>query len=350
MSKQFVDVGIYLNRYIPKGIHVFYFPGGRGIGKSYSAYDYLLKQFNEHGKRFLYIRDTKVALEIASSSHGNCFKRYNRDKKININSKYNSRLGTGLIYNGEHKEENLIGYSCAFSTFSNVRGTDYSDIDIMLFDECVNQDGDKTRLSNPANSFYHMIETVNRNRALLGEEEITIIMLSNCIDLSDPLLVGIKFTTILTKMILNSQNEMYMPERSLFIKKYRMEQVSKEKQEKSFLYKFANDSAFVDESIIGNFKNKDFTLVAPKMKISEYKPYICFSDITIYKHKSKELYYAKNKSIKSSQYVYTELEQDKFKEDFYWAYKIIRRNNLLKVDDYATLVILDAYVGYKPSK
>ena len=141
--------------------------GGRGIGKTYSALDYVMKL----QVPFIYMRNTDVQIKECVTAFGNPFKRWNTDHGRNVYFK--SEKSHSLIYEETEEAVTLpIGYAVPLSTFENLRGVDLSDVKIVLFDEFI----ERRRLSfNQFESFQNFYETVNRNRELLGEDPLQVI-------------------------------------------------------------------------------------------------------------------------------------------------------------------------------
>ena len=66
----------------------------------------------------------------------------------------------------------------ALSTFGNLRGVDFSDVDMIFFDEFVPQKNARP-IKAEAEAFFNLYETVNRNRELDGRPPVRVLMLSN---------------------------------------------------------------------------------------------------------------------------------------------------------------------------
>lgn len=347
---KYIEVEPVIEKFVGKGIHFFYFAGGRGIGKTYSALDLCRKVSDgtsllfDKPTRFMYMRRLKTEAETVSTRESNPFKKYNAEEGYDIDVDFSSKTGFGKFYNNKDHEE-VIGYSAGISTFSNLRGIDYSDVSLIVFDECVPENQNKKPIKNEAQVFLNAIESINRNRVLSGEREVVVIMLSNNIDLGSDLLVGLNFTPILNNMIFKNQQKYTDYERSLHIEKYVDLEVSKEKG-KGVLYKFAKDTGFVEDALSGEFVNNDLTMVQ-KVNLNEYSAFLTFENICIYKHKSKNLYHM-SQTIMPAKYIFRAVERDKCRTLFYWQYKLMRIERIITFDSYATVAVFDGMIGYKP--
>lgn len=336
-----------------KGVNVFYFFGGRGIGKTYSAMDLCRKiatgdihldGTDDIGK-FLYMRRTVVEAKSCARPRTNPFKKYNSNEGYSICADFDSDIGAGNFYMDEDSTD-PIGYCAALSTFANLRGIDFSDVVFILYDECIPENKNKHPLKDEGFLLLNMLETVNRNRTLDGKGEVILCMLSNAIDLGSPFLSQLNITPILNSMIFKNQTRYTDVNRSLHIEQYEDHPVAKMKEEQSFLYKFANGTGFTEASLSGRFVNNDLSMIK-QVQLKEYEPYISIENITVYKHKSEELWHV-SKIQMPSKYTLKVFERDRLKALFYWKYKLLVLNRLISYDGYATRVILDEMLKFKP--
>lgn len=253
---------------------------GRGIGKTYSAIDYCI---TKHSGHFLYLRNTKEQIEESSGrafelSFGNPFKRWSLD--------HNRRVY--LTIEKKHaiikEDDNVLGYGAALSTFENLRGVDLSDIDIILFDEFIEN---RNLMFDQFRAFMSCYETINRNRELEGRAPVKVFLLSNAQRLSNPILRGLNIIGLIESMQRSGQKSytkypirIELPASS----------VSEAKQNTA-LYQIAKDSGYYQEAIENKFANDSFTGVN-KRNLSEYTPICAIDDIFLYRHKSNGRIYA----------------------------------------------------------
>lgn len=250
--------------------------GGRGIGKTYSALDYII----ESGDPFIYMRNTDVQLKECITSFGNPFKRWNTDHDRNVY--FHSEKSHALIY--EEGRDLPIGYGLALSTFENLRGVDLSDVKLVLFDEFI----EKRKLSfRQFEAFVSFYETVNRNRELLGEEPLKVILLSNSQSLNNPILAGYNLVPIIESMIRSGQKEYKKPGLWLNLPE---SEVSEAKRATAN-YQLINGTKIADEALSNKFAFDSFYGVK-KAKLAEYIPVLQIDDIYLYRHKSSGLLYA----------------------------------------------------------
>lgn len=253
--------------------------GGRGIGKTYSAIDYVV-----NSKRpFIYMRNTDVEMQESSGAFGNPFKRWARDHGRDIRLVAEKKHYMIYEYHDDADRE-LIGYGVSLSTFENLRGVDLSDVETVVFDEFIEK---RTLTFDQFSSFSNFYETVNRNRELTGEKPLMCILLSNAQRLTNQILAGYGCIDIIENMIKNGQH--------LFTNNYLMIELPEsdvsEAKKKTAIYQLSEGSRFYDESLKNKFANDSFFGIR-KRPLAEYTPFVAIDDIFIYRHKSGGKFYA----------------------------------------------------------
>ena len=109
--------------------------GGRATGKTYTT----LKTAVEDNITFMYMRRLQSQADLINKPDFSPFKRINTDLHWNIATAPISKYNAGF-YNQRLNEEQTgyelygkpIGYTCALSTVSNLRGFDASDVDLLI--------------------------------------------------------------------------------------------------------------------------------------------------------------------------------------------------------------------------
>lgn len=349
----YVEVEPVIQRFLKQGVNVFYFFGGRGIGKTFSALDMCRRigtgdlDLDGSGQKskFLYLRRTGVEAKSCAVNRTNPFKKYNRSEGFRICADFNADIGAGNFYLSEEDDE-PIGYCSALSTFANLRGVDFTDVTFILYDECIPENKNKHPLKDEGFLLLNMLETVNRNRALENLGEVVLCMLSNSIDLGSPFLSQLRITPILNSMIFKHQTKYTDRTRSLHIEQYEDHPVAKMKEQESVVYKFAKGTGFTERSLSGRFIDNDLTQIK-KVDLRDYIPFLTVENVTVYQHKSEELWYI-SKVVTPAKYTLKAFERDKLKAIFYWKYKLLVLNRIVLYDDYATKVVFDEMIKFKP--
>ena len=129
LKNGYVDIERILNYRIPFNFII----GGRGTGKTYGA----LKYAYENDIRFMLMRRTQSQADLISKPEFSVFKPLNEDLGWNVMVKSISKYNSMFYEPGGDAEEmsHPIGYTCALSTLSNMRGFDASDIQLLIYDE-----------------------------------------------------------------------------------------------------------------------------------------------------------------------------------------------------------------------
>lgn len=258
-----------------------FFLGGRGIGKTYSAFSYA---FNNDLK-FLYVRSTDTQIKVClTPDKGNPFKKWAADHKRTIYIRRSEDV-SDIVEALDAEQEKVWGYACALSTFENLRGVDFQDIDLIIYDEFIQI---KTLNFDAFRSFLNMYESVNRNRELEGREPVRVMFLANTQELMNPILFGFDLVRDIEQMKIAGQKRFSRGD--IYVELCDSE-VSAAK-EKSVLYRnLKPDDAYLEEAIKNSFSRNDFSGIKKPKNLKEWKPLCMIDEVTIYRHKSRsELY------------------------------------------------------------
>lgn len=274
MSKLYLSSGYADQEYMISAGNTFIFQvGARGTGKTYGALEYLLN----HGIKFLYIRRTDTESKMVMSGLVNPFKALNTDVKV-VRGKM---LGTFMLH------DYCIGYCAALSTFHNIRGMDFSDVEFIYFDEFIPEKAARP-IKDEYKTLMNLYETVNRNRELQNMEPVKMLCSANSNTLDNPIFLGLEIVNKIAKMM-NSGNEIYHdPDRMLTVYMLMKSPIS-EKKAQTALYKLTAGQEFQNMALKNMF-DLDTTSIRPS-KLIEYNPYAKCGELCVYKHKSRKEYY-----------------------------------------------------------
>ena len=324
VMKRYVDVSEQLYRECMMYIYI----GGRGIGKTYSALRYVMKE----NICFMYLRRSQKELDICATQAGNPF------KKLNYDYGYSYEISGGDIATIEQKEDGknvLKGYAAALSTFSNVRGTDFSDVKLIIYDEFIPEKNNRCVIRNEWDALFNLLETVNRNRELEGEEYVKIIMLSNATNIECDILSQSGLIPAIESMKRKSQKRMENSMRGIYLELCEVS-VSEEKANTA-LYRLAGNCEYTEHALKNEFSydsNYDIKIV----KLSEYVPMCSYEGCTIFKHKAKYSYYIAR--IRAQCPEFTKSTKGLFKRNFYPTLKEAELTATLFYDSHFTKKIM----------
>jgi len=312
--------------------------GPRGCGKTYSVLDYMQESSSEDSK-FMYVRREGTEIDSCSTDYGNPYKKLNKDKGYNIHpfqiSKFN---GFGIAKDDEAK---VIGYGVALSTFASMRSQDFSDVDRIFFEEFI-PEKQKRKIKGEGQALLNLYETINRNRELMGEKPVELIMCANGIDLANPILLELGATSLIGKMLMNKQRRLTVPEKMLYIEIIPRTKVSELKEE-TVLYKLANDD-FVTDALDTKFRGADIEFVKKNVNIKSYKTEFSYGDYVFFSN--KEHYYVAMSKVPCA-VVIPERELGRLQALFSPRYRILRALGNIYFDDYVTLATFDRLLNYE---
>lgn len=253
--------------------------GGRGTGKTYGA----LKTVVDNDLTFMLMRRTQKQTDMINKPEFSPFKKLATDEHLDISTKSVSKDNARFEMNGR-----TIGYTCALSTISSMRGFDASDVKILVYDEFVPEKHERP-FKEEGLAFLNCYETLNRNRELFGEKPLTVLCLANAFNIANPVFLELGLVGIAEKMILEGRELYINRDKSILLC---LPDSAKIKDEKSntALYKLTEGSSFNKMALENDFvfNPRDFIKSAP---LKEYRPMVTIGEITIYKHKSQRRYY-----------------------------------------------------------
>ena len=256
--------------------------GGRGTGKTYTT----LKVAREDRKKFMLMRRTQSQADLISKPEFSVFKPLNMDLGWNIQvhriSKYNS-----AFYEPDGELETEIGYTCALSTISNMRGFDASDIELLIYDEFIPEKHERL-LKNEADALFNAYETMNRNREIKGIAPIQMVCLANANDITNPVFESLNLIRIADKMQKGNSDRWTDDKRGLQLIMLHRSPISRKKAN-TVLYNLTEGSEFANMALDNDF-NVDRQHIRPR-PLSEYSPVCSVGELCIYRHKSENRLY-----------------------------------------------------------
>lgn len=318
--------GLYINCY--KRVfneHPFAFLsiliGGRGTGKSFST----LRDCVKNGKILMYLRRTQTELDNCCSVASNPFKAINHKYDWDIQLQANK--DNSIII--DKKNDKLCGYACALSTFGKFRGADFSDVEVIVFDEFINTTS-VNNIKNEASLFFNLIETVNRNREIEGEEPIKVILLSNANTIDNDIIRALKLGEVIKNMKEKGLEDYEDHERGIYLSILSDTGIRDVKAQTS-LYKLTRGTTFYDMALNNEFTS-DYFGDSKKLNYNEFTPLCSFNGIFFYKHKSKSLLYVCKR--KANCINYEEYQREKFERDYGFMIKNYMVANMIIYADY----------------
>ena len=257
--------------------------GGRGTGKTYTT----LKVAREDERLFMLMRRTQSQADLISKPEFSVFKPLNEDLRWNVMvksiSKYNS-----MFYTEDGETIHPVGYTCALSTISNMRGFDASDIQLLIYDEFIPEKHERL-LKNEADALFNAYETMNRNREIKGVAPIQMVCLANANDITNPVFESLKLIRIADRMQKGNTDRWTDDRRGIQLIMLHRSPISRKKANTA-LYNLTEGTDFASMAIDNDF-NVNRQHVRPR-PLSEYVPVCSIGELCIYRHKSENRIYA----------------------------------------------------------
>ena len=313
--------------------------GARGIGKTYGGLLDLLENYKETGQRFIYMRRTDAQADVVSSAEGNPFNEINNDTGSDVRIRKVNRKLKGF-YLGE--EQTPMGLIMALSTFTGKRSVSFSAYDYLFFDEFIPEAHERP-IKHEAEAFFHVIETIGRNRELQGRPPLKVICASNSNTVDNPLFLELGLVTRALKMADKKIPVYTDKERGFSLIMPFASPISKKKQDTA-LYRLTKNSPDFQKVAIGNEFNDDVSENVKSMNLTQYSSMVQVGELYIYSHKTERRYYISSHKQGTFQNVYSSGEMDltrfKTKYSFLW-FAHLRRE--LYFESYIEQLLFEKY-------
>lgn len=307
--KLYQDNGYFNSDYILKlNLNLVVVIGGRGTGKTFNV----LKTAIESRRKFMLMRRTQAQLDMINKKQFSPINPVARFIGVDIETKPISKYNSAYIL-----DEKEIGYTCALTTVSNMRGFDASEIDLLVYDEFIPEKHERP-IKFEGTAFFNAYETMNRNRELTGKRPIQIVLLSNSNDIYNPILAEIGIITKVFNMAKCGKTYSIDTEKKIGVFLLSDSPISKQKQNTA-LYKISENSDFVEMAINNNFCGVDDESVKPQ-NLKEYKPLANVGELYLYTHKNSGVVYVSKHRGGTNPLIFRSSERDlkRFKKTFSW--------------------------------
>lgn len=276
------------------------FIGGRGSGKTYSAWKGVLNlEEKKTDKKFIWMRRTRNELDLmldTDKGEGvSDLKVINRDFNTNLGFRKINNNVAGVYHRRENEQGKLehygepIGYGLSLSTVASIRGMNFSDCSDWVYDEFIPEKHVK-KLKNECDALLNAYETINRNREFNGEKPIRLWLLANSNDIYNPIFTGLGIVSLCEKMLNRHSEHYYDKSRGLAIHILEPNPDFIKKKKQTALYRLTSDTAFGDMALKNEFAFNDFSLIGHQ-KLQGYYPVCRLDDAYIWMEKSKQKIY-----------------------------------------------------------
>lgn len=302
--------------------------GGRGTGKTFTSLETVI----EDGKKFIYMRRTQSQCDMINKPEFSPFKSLNILLGWNIGTATISKYNSGFYRMEETDDGKIVpsgpalGYTCALSTVSNIRGFDTSDVEIIIYDEFIPERHERL-IKDEAAAFFNAYETINRNRELSGRDPVKVLLMSNANDMANPLFLEMRLVRRAEILRRKGQEIDIDHKRGVGLFLLNGSPISELKAETA-LYKLTAGTEFAAMSIENDFADDNGEYKS--MPIGELRPIVAIGEICIYAHKSKPLYYVSTHIVGSPpRYSTSDTDRKRFFRAYNWIWSEYMSNRII---------------------
>lgn len=302
--------------------------GARGIGKTYSTIKYLL----ECKKPFIYLRRTQDESDLQANENTSSITKVLHALKLEyVFKKLSKKVGVVLI------DGVPMIYTCALSTFASIRGINFDNVNYAVYDEFITEPHVRT-FKAEGMALMNFYESVNRNRELENMDALTLVCLSNSLNIANDIFMEFNLITDAERLTSTGVEEFTRGDILLLI--LQNSPISKLKS-KTVLYNNSSEE-YSRMAINNDFILNDFSYVK-KRNIKEYKIIFNVGDLYLYKHKSRNEYYVTfTKSNTKRKYTSSINDLEKFRrcENKYFGKYL---DGMIRFDSYKAVVLFEKY-------
>jgi hypothetical protein len=327
-----------IRKILSLGLPFNFVVGGRATGKTYTSLETVI----EDEIKFIYMRRTQAQADLINKPEFSPFKSLNRDFGWKIGTESLSKYNAGFYEQVEIDDKMTcvgapIGYTCALSTVSNIRGFDASDVNLLIYDEFIPEKHERP-IKNEGSAFLNAYETINRNRELNGNKPLQSICLANANDLANPIFMELRLVRKAEQMRRKKQ-ECYI-DREKGIGMFILDKSPISQQKKTTaLYRLTGGSNFERMSLDNDFSGEDIGRIASR-PLTEYKPIVAVGEIVVYEHKSNRTFYISTHKTGSPPFFGTgDAERARFRRLFQWVWDEYMENNI-EFEEYLCEILL----------
>lgn len=272
---------------------IIFLTGSRGCGKSYG----LLKELWHSGECFMYLRRTQKEADISCRQESNPFNSLIADKAVpeivvksvakDLSAFYEAKPDDEGRYVASGNYRGLVG---ALSTFSSMRGMDFSSVRSIFYDEFCPEKTARP-IKGEATALWNLYETICRNRELKGEPPVKLIACANSNDITNPYYLDLGIVDRAVKMQQEKQTISIDESRGLSLIYLDHSPISSRKKHTTLYKLTSNSSQFSSMALENRFWLQDSEVIKPYKLPGEWTPLCGINGIVIYKHKNERLFY-----------------------------------------------------------
>lgn len=314
------------------GYPFIFMPAARGTGKTYGILKYHYQQHN----KILLIRRTKDEADLQCSTETSAYKSVFDDLGID-QWRCEKSGGCGRVIMTDREDPEVIAYVAPLSTFSKIKGMDFSDIDYIIYDEFIPEPHVR-KIKMEGLALANLYETVNRNRELKGRDPVQLFCLANSVNIANDVFMYFNLIEPAEHMLQEGIEWMELGNKLLIIPQH--SPISERKAETA-LYK-AVSSEYSEMAIHNKFILNDFTYVQ-RRSLAEYTCLYVVGDLCMYQHKTRQEYYISFSKGKTKE-VYTNGYADlqRFRRER-WRFAGYYLDGMIRFENYRAVALWEKY-------
>lgn len=270
--------------------------GARGTGKTYTVQKTMLKEDRD----WLFLRRTNTQLKmiVADPVKTWPWAPINRDMHLNyLPFKVSGVNGLYQAGNATEKNQKTGKWICpdrcpvAVSSvidLASTNGFNNPTCSVIYLDE-YQKTGDDFYREHEGSGLMNIRESINRNRGIFGQEEVTIIGASNACGMANPYFMELNVVDIVEKMVGKKQRWKYLSDRGILIVDLADSPIAAKKA-RTAAYKGMKDTDYYRMAIENQYAEEEKSEIKSQ-NLKEYYPIVQAGRECIYLHKSKPVYY-----------------------------------------------------------
>lgn len=248
----------------------------RGPGKTYS----LLWLAYYSNIKFIYMKrnDADVNLILSDPTKAEFdpspYKPLKRDKLIRVTGVLIDD-GIGAFYEADNEgqpTDKLLCYVLSFKKVQKYKGFDFSDVDIIAFDEFIPQKGERCYKSEGEN-LLDLYMTVRRDRAKRGRPSLKLVLFANAEEIATPVTRELEIVDDMAMLNDSKQTHFYNEDRRILLHHITNDEVPITPEEMDDIYLGMQGTMWFEKAFLGSFVHNDFTNVVTRT-IKRSKPLI----------------------------------------------------------------------------
>lgn len=343
--KLYTDAGwLDVPEILRQGYPFTFVTGGRGTGKTYGALLYA-RQRSAPMHRFMLLRRTQAQVELISKPEFSPFKAIDAGSGTVTVTQPLTKYTSGF-YNGQEQDDGsikpygpLLGYTAALSTFSNLRGFDASDVDLVIFDEFIPQAQERP-IKQEADALWNAVESISRNREITGRDPVQLLCMANANTLGNPIFLDLQLVSVAERMRSKGKEVWTDDKRGILLIILQQSPVSEAKRETS-LYRLQQDSEFARMALNNDFSYEERGDIG-RLPLKELVPVVAVGEICVYRRKAGGYYVSGHKSGSPESFGTGSNELARFKRKYNWLWSAYM-NRKITFEQYLQEVLFNKY-------